>query len=65
MLETQSMFHDASCWSNDGKIFAKLDYIDDCSIHVVCSKDDLLNSRKYMHAETLALLNSKHEVLSW
>jgi hypothetical protein len=22
-------------------------------------------TRKYMHAETLALLNSKHEVLSW
>ena len=24
-----------------------------------------LATRKYMHAETLALLNSKHEVLSW
>jgi hypothetical protein len=30
----------SSCWSNDGKIFVKLD---NCSIHVVCSKDDLLN----------------------
>jgi hypothetical protein len=30
----------SSCWSNDGKIFVKLN---NCSIHVVCSKDDLLN----------------------
>jgi hypothetical protein len=28
-------------------------------------KDFIIITRKYMHAETLALLNSKHDVLSW
>ena len=34
--------HVSSCWSNDGKIFVKLN---DCSIHVIWSKDDLMNIR--------------------
>jgi hypothetical protein len=35
----------------------------DCSI--MSFHKHLSTTRKYMHAKTLALLNSKHEVLSW